>query len=245
MSVKYIRAMFVDWFSAHQIFMDRCMAANSGLKLANDHTFWVVEHTGKLKGESVHTVLHSVVNEWEEVRSTILCLTKSMTFVEGTHQGIESGPLRTRASVLPAVELNESVFFKDLPHAGIDTSSFNPMALQFHNGHNESQSDAIFKEINPWHDPEDPDTEMTLVTERAGGQSSNAASTQNFAQSILTFSTVNTAAIDLPSTSALGVYQPSQPLPTGKPKKRCVVCVYFNCRRQNSCAGSGGRELCG
>ncbi|KAF8188822.1 hypothetical protein K438DRAFT_1764080 [Mycena galopus ATCC 62051] len=91
MSVKYIRAMFVDWFSAHRIFMDRCMAANSGLKLANDHTFWVVEHTGKLKGESVHTALHSVVNEWEEVRSTILCLTKSMTFVEGTHQGIEQG----------------------------------------------------------------------------------------------------------------------------------------------------------
>ncbi|KAF8188823.1 hypothetical protein K438DRAFT_965215 [Mycena galopus ATCC 62051] len=153
---------------------------------------------------------------------------------------MSSGPLRTRASVLPAVELDESVFFK-----GIDTSSFNPMALQVHNGHNESQSDAIFKEINPWHDPEDPDTEMTLVTERAGGQSSNTASTQNFAQSILTFSTVNTAAIGLPSTSALGVYQPSQPLPAGKPKKRCVVCVYFNCRRRNSCAGSGGRELCG
>ncbi|KAF8215037.1 hypothetical protein K438DRAFT_1749137 [Mycena galopus ATCC 62051] len=113
---------------------------------------------------------------------------------------MSSGPLRTRASVLPAVELDESVFFKDLPHAGIDTSSFNPMALQVHNGHNESQSDAIFKEINPWHDPEDPDTEMTLVTERAGGQSSNTASTQNFAQSILTFSTVNTAAIGLPST---------------------------------------------
>ncbi|KAF8142605.1 hypothetical protein K438DRAFT_1784567 [Mycena galopus ATCC 62051] len=111
---------------------------------------------------------------------------------------MSSGPLRTRASVLPAVELDESVFFK-----GIDTSSFNPMALQVHNGHNESQSDAIFKEINPWHDPEDPDTEMTLVTERAGGQSSNTASTQNFAQSILTFSTVNTAAIGLPSTKLL------------------------------------------
>lgn len=41
MSVNYIRAMFVDWFAAHRIFMDRAMASLPGTKLSSDHTFWV------------------------------------------------------------------------------------------------------------------------------------------------------------------------------------------------------------
>jgi hypothetical protein len=44
LSVKYIRAMFVDWFAAHRIFFDRSMAAKSGKRLAGDHTFWVSLH---------------------------------------------------------------------------------------------------------------------------------------------------------------------------------------------------------
>jgi hypothetical protein len=41
LSVKYICSMFVDWFAAHRIFMDRAMAALPGEKLSGDHTFWV------------------------------------------------------------------------------------------------------------------------------------------------------------------------------------------------------------
>ncbi|KAF7371680.1 hypothetical protein MVEN_00024200 [Mycena venus] len=92
LSVKYIRAIFVDWFSAHRISMDRAMASLPGTKLSGDHTFWVVvNHTGRLKGEPVHTALYSVINEREEVQVTTLCLTKSMYFVEGMLMGIEKG----------------------------------------------------------------------------------------------------------------------------------------------------------
>ncbi|KAF7363971.1 hypothetical protein MSAN_01055600 [Mycena sanguinolenta] len=91
LSVNYIRAMFVDWFAAHHIFFDRSMAAKPGTRLAGDHTFWTVNHTGKLKGEPVHTALYSVVNEYEEVRATTLCLTKAMPFVQGLYEGIEKG----------------------------------------------------------------------------------------------------------------------------------------------------------
>ncbi|KAJ7222646.1 hypothetical protein C8J57DRAFT_1482271 [Mycena rebaudengoi] len=91
LSVKYIRAMFVDWFAAHRIFFDRSMAAKSGKRLAGDHTFWIVNHTGKLKGEPIHSALYSVMNENEEVRATTMCLTKAMPFVQGLYEGIEKG----------------------------------------------------------------------------------------------------------------------------------------------------------
>ncbi|KAF8163895.1 hypothetical protein K438DRAFT_1942002 [Mycena galopus ATCC 62051] len=91
LSVKYIRAMFVDWFAAHRIFFNRSMAAKSGKRLAGDHTFWIVNHTGKLKGEPIHSALYSVMNENEEVRATTMCLTKAMPFVQGLYEGIEKG----------------------------------------------------------------------------------------------------------------------------------------------------------
>ena len=114
------------------------------------------------------------------------------------------------------------------------------MALQ--DQHNQSQSDAIFRESLDENFTGEDDSDMMVIDTTADQLSPENPQIQPVAtlQTILTFS--NAASTSTARPSAIGI--PSQPVPTEKARKQCVVCLWYNCRRKNTCAGAGNRPLC-
>ncbi|KAJ6547247.1 hypothetical protein B0H19DRAFT_1266182 [Mycena capillaripes] len=82
--------MFIAWFSAHHIYIDRIMSSQSAKVLKGDHTYKAVDHQGRLPGgEPIHEAMYSLVNEDEEVRAYGLTLTQSFSPLTGLYKHMQ------------------------------------------------------------------------------------------------------------------------------------------------------------
>ncbi|KAJ7624626.1 hypothetical protein FB45DRAFT_869538 [Roridomyces roridus] len=85
-STKYLKSMFISWFTTHRLYIDRIMSSLSAKFIKADHTFKTVDHQGCLPGgEPIHTALYEGVNEMEEVRFYGLTLTQSFAPLHGLY----------------------------------------------------------------------------------------------------------------------------------------------------------------
>ncbi|KAG7089394.1 hypothetical protein E1B28_011082 [Marasmius oreades] len=90
-STHYFKSMFTEWYAAHRIYLDRVQASLPLTIAKADHTFKVMIHMAKIKGEPMHRALYTIVNEWEQVRGRAACLTKSLSYVDEHWTSIEQG----------------------------------------------------------------------------------------------------------------------------------------------------------
>ncbi|KAF9036007.1 hypothetical protein BDZ89DRAFT_1223268 [Hymenopellis radicata] len=89
-STSYLKSLYTDYIEAHRVYMDHAQAALP-LDIAKaDHTFDFLKYMGGLKGEKIWKAAYNLVNQWEEVRSESLTLTKSLSFVEDMLRGVQS-----------------------------------------------------------------------------------------------------------------------------------------------------------
>ncbi|KAJ7192005.1 hypothetical protein GGX14DRAFT_578453 [Mycena pura] len=94
-SVKYLKGVFVGWFAAHRLHLDRIMSSISGKVLKGDHTYTIVDHQGHLPGgERIHEALYSNVNEHEEVRGYTLTPTQGFSSLTGYYQRMQTELVR-------------------------------------------------------------------------------------------------------------------------------------------------------
>ncbi|KAK1230322.1 hypothetical protein PQX77_006590, partial [Marasmius sp. AFHP31] len=91
LSVHYFKSMFTEWYAAYRIFLNRVQASLPLTIAKADHTFKVIVHMAKVKGEPVHRALYTIVNEWEQVRGRAACLTKSLGYVDEHWKSISQG----------------------------------------------------------------------------------------------------------------------------------------------------------
>ncbi|KAJ7790501.1 hypothetical protein B0H14DRAFT_2625938 [Mycena olivaceomarginata] len=127
-SVKYLKAVFTDFLSAIRIFIDR-YTSTLPLDIAKaDHTFDVLTHTGRVKGEKIFTVAYTVVNHFEEIRAHSMTSTKALNFVAEMYDGIQQG---LKDSGNPPTQ----ILYTDSPQA--------------ERGFHESINDALSKDVEP------------------------------------------------------------------------------------------------
>ncbi|KAJ6572264.1 hypothetical protein B0H19DRAFT_1065230 [Mycena capillaripes] len=164
--VRYLKSMFIAWFSAHHIYIDRIMSSQSAKVLKGDHTYKAVDHQGRLPGgEPIHEAIdmYSLVNEDEEVRAYGLILTQSFSPLTGLykHMQIELprhgyGPTQILHTDNPRAEQNwhekttptlahnvQHIFldpFRDLP-------AFAPSVLPHFFLNSSNQIDTIFNDL--------------------------------------------------------------------------------------------------
>ncbi|KAF8202605.1 hypothetical protein K438DRAFT_1820519 [Mycena galopus ATCC 62051] len=72
----------------------------------------------------------------------------------------------------------------------------------------------------------------------------NSQASSVMMQSILV-SNVGTSNVNTTMHYAIGLHQSSRPVAPQKPRKQCVVCLWFNCWQKNQCSGAGARKRCG
>ncbi|KAJ3818006.1 hypothetical protein F5880DRAFT_1687260 [Lentinula raphanica] len=90
-SVHYLKAMFVDWVTAHRTFLERAQACLPADVMKVDHTFDYLKYMGGLNGERLHEASYTNVNHFEEIRSLGMVPSKSMAFVKDLLNGVRKG----------------------------------------------------------------------------------------------------------------------------------------------------------
>ncbi|KAJ3710654.1 hypothetical protein C8R42DRAFT_729099 [Lentinula raphanica] len=90
-SVQYLKAMFVDWVTAHRTFLERAQACLPADVMKVDHTFDYLKYMGGLNGERLHEASYTNVNHFEEIRSLGMVPSKSMAFVKDLLDGVRKG----------------------------------------------------------------------------------------------------------------------------------------------------------
>ncbi|KAF7310239.1 hypothetical protein MIND_00397600 [Mycena indigotica] len=90
-STKYLKSIFIAWFSSCRLYMDRIMSSLSATIIKADHTFKTVDHQGRLPGgEPIHTALYDAVNTDEEVRFYGLTLTQGFAPLEEMYDRLKN-----------------------------------------------------------------------------------------------------------------------------------------------------------
>lgn len=127
----------------------------------------------------------------------------------------------------------------------MDTTSFNSMALKDKPG--QSQSDAVYLPSFDLAPERGNEGDMIVVDNSPAPQPlhQNSQASSAMMQSVLVVSSIGTSNVNTTMHHAIGIHQSSRPVPPQKPRKQCVVCLWFNCRQKNQCSGSGGRKRCG
>ncbi|KAJ7914555.1 hypothetical protein B0H13DRAFT_2270697 [Mycena leptocephala] len=109
-SVKYLKAMFTDFISAVRIFIERDIATLPLDAAKADHTFDVLKHTGRVKGERIFAALYTILNQFEEIRGHSLTFSKSLQFLKEMYDGILQG-------LIDSGNLPTQVLYTDSPQA--------------------------------------------------------------------------------------------------------------------------------
>ncbi|KAJ7920859.1 hypothetical protein B0H13DRAFT_2419578 [Mycena leptocephala] len=119
-SVKCLKAMFTDFISAnpppglsalpHRIFIERDIATLPLDAAKADHTFDVLKHTGRVKGERIFAALYTILNQFEEIRGHSLTFSKLLQFLKEMYDGILQG-------LIDSGNLPTQVLYTDSPQA--------------------------------------------------------------------------------------------------------------------------------
>lgn len=127
----------------------------------------------------------------------------------------------------------------------MDTTSFNSMALKDKPG--QSQSDAVYLPSFDLAPERGNEGDMIVVDNSPAPQPlhQNSQASSAMMQSVLVVSSIGTSNVNTTMHHAIGIHQSSRPVPPQKPRKQCVVCLWFNCRQKNQCSDSDGRKRCG
>lgn len=86
-------------------------------------------------------------------------------------------------------------------------------------------------------------THRMVIDNSPHSSETRQAVAQSMMQSVLMLPNAVASTSTLTS-SAMGIHQPSHPVATGKKRKQCAVCLYFNCKLKDFCSGAGGRQYC-
>ncbi|KAF5384667.1 hypothetical protein D9757_006187 [Collybiopsis confluens] len=90
-STHYLKALFVEWVTAHRPFIERAQACLPADIMKVDHTFHYLKYMGGLNGQRIHEASYTNVNQFEEIRSLALVPSKSLLYVAETLQGVVKG----------------------------------------------------------------------------------------------------------------------------------------------------------
>jgi hypothetical protein len=107
-SVQYLKTMFVDWLTAHRIFIERAQACLPADIMKLDHTFDVspyyqhpsfqqlihiqyLKYMGGLNGEHIHEASYTNVNQFEEICGLGMVPSKALSFVVDHLTGVQNG----------------------------------------------------------------------------------------------------------------------------------------------------------
>ncbi|KAF8163894.1 hypothetical protein K438DRAFT_1775799 [Mycena galopus ATCC 62051] len=151
---------------------------------------------------------------------------------------MSTGPHRLRVSVLPAIELDESIHFKglDIPES---SNPFMPHLPE--PGISSPILEQLLERLSP--DLPEVSTDRMVIDNSPHSSETGQAVAHSMMQSVLVFPNAVASTSTLTS-SAIGVHQPSHSVATGKKRRQCAVCLYFNCKLKDVCSGAGGRQFC-